>query len=86
MKQVFGQHQLQQQSVERDEEGYLVEFVQIEPKYGILIQGVGMFVTITETGFVASVILNELAIEICYPEKMISKEEARAILQKQQIL
>ena len=86
VKKVFGQEQLQLQAVERDEEGYLVEFKQIEPVYQVLVQGVGLFVTITETGFVASITLQELPIEICYPEKMISKEEARAILQQQPIL
>lgn len=86
VKQVFGQDHLLLQSVERDEEGYLVEFRQIEPVYGLLVQGIGLFVTVTDTGFVASVTLHELDIEICYPEKMISKEEARAILQQQPIL
>lgn len=49
-------------------------------------QGVGLFVTVTDTGFVASVTLHELDLEICYPETMISKEEARALIQQQPIL
>ncbi|MER1999308.1 MAG: hypothetical protein ABS882_06000 [Lysinibacillus sp.] len=49
-------------------------------------QGIGLFVTVTATGFVANVTLHEEDIEICYPEKMISKEEARSILQQQPIL
>jgi len=86
VKQVFGQEQLQLHTVERDEEGYLVEFRRIEPVYGVLVQGVGLFVTITETGFVANVTVHELDVEICYPKQMITKEEARAILQQQPIL
>lgn len=85
-KKVFGQDHLQLQSVERDEDGYLVEFRRIEPVYGLLVQGVGLFVTVTDTEFVANVTLHELDIEISYPEKMISKEEARTILQQQPIL
>lgn len=42
-------------------------------------QGVGLFVTVTDTGFVENVTLHEDDFEICYPDKMISKEEARAI-------
>lgn len=85
-KKMFGQDHLQLQSVERDEEGYLAEFRRIEPLYGVLVQGVGLFVSVTETGFVANMTLHELNIEICYPEQMISKEEASAILQQQPIL
>lgn len=85
-KKVFGQDRLQLQSVARDEDGYLVEFKRIEPKYGLLVQGVGLFVTVTDTGFVESVTLHEDDIEICYPENMLSKEEARAILKQQPIM
>ena len=85
-KKQLGQNYLQFQSVECDEEGYLVEFRQFEPIYGLLVQGVGLFVTVTDTGFVASVTLHELDIEIAYPETMISKEEARAIIKQQPIL
>ena len=85
-KKVFGQDHLQLQSVEHDEEGYLVEFRRIEPVYGVLEQGVGLFVTVTDTGFVANVTVHELDIEVCYPKQMISKEEACAILQQQSIL
>ncbi|MEK4386192.1 hypothetical protein MKZ25_10330 [Solibacillus sp. FSL W7-1464] len=85
-KKVFGQDHLQLQSIEREEEGYLAEFRRIEPVYGLLVQGVGLFVTVTDTGFVASVTLHELDLEICYPETMISKEEARALIQQQPIL
>lgn len=86
VKRIFKQDHLQLQSIEQDEDGYLVEFRYIEPEYGLLVQGVGLFVTVSETGFVASVTLHKLDIEICYPEKIILKQEARAILQKQQIL
>lgn len=85
-KKVFGQDHLQLQSVERDEDDYLVEFRHIEPVYGLLVQGVGLFVTVTDAGFVESVTLHEDDIEICYPDKMISKEEARSIIQQQPIL
>lgn len=85
-KKMLGQDHLQLQSVARDEGDYLVEFRRIEPKYGLLVQGVGLFVTVTDTGFVESVTLHEDDIEICYPEKMISKEEARAILKQQPIM
>lgn len=87
VKGIFGQEHLQLHCVEREQEGgYLVEFRQIEPVYGVLVQGVGLFVTVLDSGFISSVVLNELDVNISYPEKMISKEEARAILQKQPIL
>lgn len=86
VKRVFAQDELQLHKVDLEEDGYLVEFRRIEPVYNLLVQGVGLFVTVTKTGFVASIALNELDIEINYPEVMISKEEARTILQQQPIL
>lgn len=86
VKSVFEQDELQLYKVDREEEGYLVEFRRIEPVYGLVVQGVGLFVTITMAGFVASIALNELDIDIHYPDVMISKEKARTILQQQQIM
>lgn len=86
VKKKLGQNHLQLQSVEQEEGGYFVEFRRFEPLYRIVVQGDGLFVTVMNDGFVSSVTLHELDLEICYPEKMISKEEARAILQQQQIL
>ena len=86
VQQVYGQSDLQFYEMQQEEDGYVVVFKQIEPIYGLIVQGRGLFVTIHATGFVECITLHEEKIEIEYPEKMISKSEARTILQQQSIL
>ena len=59
VKHVLQQEHLQFQDIQRDEDGYLVEFRRVEPVYGLIVQGCGLFVTISDTGFVANVTLHE---------------------------
>ena len=73
-------------SITEEDNLFLAEFRLVEPKYQVIVHGTGMYVTVTRTGFVASVTVHENVVNIVYAEKMISKEEARAILQEQPIL
>lgn len=86
VKQKLGQQHFQLQEVMQEDGGYLVEFRRFEPLYNIVISGDGLFVSVMNDGFIANVTLHEQDVEICYPEKLISKEEARTILQQQPIL
>lgn len=83
---VFHQEQLKLQSLQELDEEFIAEFKLVEPVYQLTIQRTGMYVTISRTGFVEEVTLNDNDVNIIYPEKMISKEEARAILREQPIL
>ena len=83
---VFQQEQLILDSFQQLNDEFIVEFKMVEPIYNVPVRGTGMNVTISATGFVEEVTLNDNDVTIDYPEKLISKEEARAILQQQPIL
>lgn len=86
MQTVFQQEQLILDSFQQLNDEFIVEFKMVEPIYNVPVRGTGMNVTISATGFVEEVTLNDNDVTIDYPEKLISKEEARAILQQQPIL
>lgn len=86
VKHVFQHAHLQLQSVVQDEEGYDIEYRRIEPVYGLLVEGVGLFVTVTHTGFVQHVTLHEDDVTVIYPQQMISPQQARAILQQETLV
>lgn len=83
---IFGQEQLKLESIEELDDEFIADFKMVEPVYQLTVQGIGMYVTVSRTGFVESITLSDNDVNICYPEKMISKEQARAILQQQPIL
>lgn len=83
---VFQQEQLIIDSIEQINDEFIVQLKMIEPVYEVPIRGTGMNMTISETGFVEEVSLNDNDVTITYPDNLISKEEARAILRQQPIL
>lgn len=86
VQKVFQQEKLVIDSIVQMDDEFIVSLKMLEPLYKIPIQGSGMNVTISATGFVEEVTLNDDDFTITYPEKLISKEEARAILQQQPLL
>lgn len=83
---VFQQEQLIIDSIVQIDNEFIVELKMIEPVYNMPVRGTGMNITISATGSVGEVTLNDNDFTITYPEKLVSKEEARAILQQQPVL
>ncbi len=83
---ILQQENLNLKSVQEHEGDYVVEFKYVEPVYQLTVKGTGLYVTISRSGFVKGIKLFENDVTICYPDKMIPKDEASAILKEQPIL
>lgn len=83
---VFELERLVVESMEQEDGGWAVSLKMQEPKFNVLVPSSGMTITISDTGFVKAVTVSDNDFEILYPDKLISKEEARAILQRQSLL
>lgn len=83
---IFEQPQFKLQSLTCTNDEYVAVLKWHEPLYDIAIPNTGMTITISLTGFVEDVTLQENDVTIQYPEQLITQEQARAILQQQQIV
>lgn len=83
---VFEQEQLAMELMVQREDAFYVVLQTLEPVYKVPSPGTVMTITISLTGFVEEVTLKENDVTIHYSDQLISKEEARAILQQQPIL
>lgn len=83
---VYQQEQLLLVSLVQTHDEFIANLKIVEPVHHVPVRDTGMTVTVSSTGFVIEVMLYDNDVNIIYPEKMISKEEARTILKGQPIL
>lgn len=72
--------------IQQYDEVYIAHYNYFEPKYNLYVHGAGMNLVFNFTGRLQEVSRGEAEIVVDYPEHLISKEEARAILADHQIV
>lgn len=83
---IFQQETLTIESIKLIDDEFFVSLIMREPVYNVPISNSGMNITISCTGFVEEIALQDNDFTIIYPEKFISKEQASAKLKQQPLL
>ncbi|MEG0259938.1 MAG: hypothetical protein RR651_08710, partial [Lysinibacillus sp.] len=65
---------------------YLVHLVMEEPRYKIPIHSTGMNMTISYSGMLERMNFHSEEVEVIYPDHLVSKEEAKQVLQQQPLM
>lgn len=86
VQRVFDMPQLTMTSLEQIDDSYVARLILRESVYNVDMPNTGLTVTISLAGFIEEMELHDNDVTIHYPENLVSKDEARAVLQQQPLL